>query len=73
MNKPPEFLQGFGIGAGLIGVAAALTLLFRPAPPIAGAARQARAGKPVIEPRGASHTAAALPPDYLDLCRRAGL
>ncbi len=74
MKKPAEFLQGFGIGVGLIAVVAAISLLSRPATAIPGqAARQAPAGKPASEPRGAGHSAAILPPDYLDLCREAGL
>ncbi len=73
MKKPAEFLQGLGIGAGLIAVVAAISLLFRPAPSMPGQARQAPAGKPVVEPLGAGQSPAVLPPDYLDLCRRAGL
>jgi hypothetical protein len=52
---------------------AAISLLSRPATTLPGPARQAFAGKPASEPGGAGHSAAILPPDYLDLCREAGL
>ena len=47
MKKPAEFLQGFGIGAGLIAVVAAISLLYRPGlivpgPDARGGRRQAR-------------------------------
>jgi hypothetical protein len=74
MKKPAEFLQGFGIGAGLIAaVVAAISLLFRPGLIVPGQTHPAAAGKPVVEPRSAGETAALLPQDYLDLCRNAGL
>jgi hypothetical protein len=73
MKKPAEFLQGFGIGVGLIAVVAAISLLSRPATTLTGPAREASAGTPAVEPRGAGDSAAILPPDYLDLCREAGL
>jgi hypothetical protein len=70
MKRSTEFLQGFGIGAGLIAAVAAVSLLFRPGP---GQAPPAPSGKPVVAPRGAGETAAVLTQDYLDLCRKAGL
>ena len=73
MKNTTEFLQGFGIGAGLITVVAAISLLFRPAPAIPGQASQAPAEKIAAEPRVAGQSPALLPPDYLDLCREAGL
>jgi hypothetical protein len=73
MKKPAEFLQGFGIGAGLIAVMAAISLLFRPGLIVPGQTHPAPASKPVVEPRSAGETAALLPQDYLDLCRNAGL
>ncbi|HLN59437.1 MAG TPA: hypothetical protein VK416_12830, partial [Thermoanaerobaculia bacterium] len=52
MKNPTEFLQGFGIGACLITVVAAISLLFRPAPAMPGqAAREAPAEKTAVEPR----------------------
>ncbi len=73
MKKPAEFLQGFGIGAGLIAAVAAISLLFRPGLIVPGQAHPAPAGKPAVEPRSAGETTAILPQDYLELCRNAGL
>lgn len=73
MKKPAEFLQGLGIGAGLIAAFGAVSLLLRPGLVGAGPNLAASMGKPVIEPRATVNTPAPLPPDYLDLCRNAGL
>ena len=73
MKPPTEFLQGLGIGAGLIAVMAAISLLVRTGVVLPFAARPAKVAKPIIEPRGVSATSAHLSPDYLDLCRNAGL
>ncbi|HYV42543.1 MAG TPA: hypothetical protein VEO02_12195 [Thermoanaerobaculia bacterium] len=73
MKKPAEFLQGFGIGAGLIAAVAAISLLFRPGLLVPGQTHMAPSGKPIVEPRSAGQTTTLLPQDYLDLCRNAGL
>ncbi len=73
MKKPTEFLQGLGLGAGVMAAVAAISLLFRAAPSISDPARRTPAGESAVESGGASRTAALLPADYLDLCRRAGL
>jgi hypothetical protein len=72
MKKPAEFLQGFGIGAGLIAVVAAVSLLFRPGLP-GQTTLPGPSVKSAVEPCSAGETAALLPQDYLDLCRNAGL
>ncbi len=73
MKTPAKFLEGFGIGAGLVAVLAAISLLARPGVIVPGQTAAAPAGEPIIEPRGVSATPALLPEDYLDLCRNAGL
>lgn len=73
MKPPTEFLQGFGIVAGLIAVMAAVSLFIRPALLGADQTRPAPTGKTAVEPRSAGQTPAPLPLDYLDLCRNAGL
>ena len=73
MKTPTEFLQGFGIGAGLIAVMAAISLFFRPGLLSPGQMRPAPARKTAVAPRAAVQTPAPLPEDYLDVCRNAGL
>jgi hypothetical protein len=73
MKPPTGFLQGFGIGAGLIAVVAAISLFSRPGLIGPAQTRPAPAGKPIVEPRSAGEATALLPQDYLDLCRNAGL
>jgi hypothetical protein len=73
MKKPAEFLQGFGIGAGLIAAVAAISLFSRPGLIGPAQTRPAPAGKPIVEPRSVGEEPALLPLDYLDLCRNAGL
>ncbi len=73
MKTPAEFLQGFGIGAALVAVVAAVSHLARPGVIVPGQTAPAPAGEPIIEPRGVGAMLALLPEDYLDLCRNAGL
>lgn len=73
MKKPAEFLQGFGIGAGLIAAVAAISLFSRPGLIGTGQTRPAPASEPIVEPCSVGEEPALLPQDYLDLCRNAGL
>jgi hypothetical protein len=72
IKQPVQFLQGFGIAAGLFLALGALSFFIRP-----GAAAL---GKSTAQPRQSEtrigevrEQAAPLPPDYLDICRAAGL
>lgn len=69
IKQPVQVLQGFGIAAGLFLALGALSFFVRhnPAGPSEAAAQS---------PKPATRTgeqAAPLPPDYLDICRAAGL
>ena len=71
IKQPVQFLQGFGIAAGLFVALGALSLFFRPNPAGLG---QATAQPPKPATTGeVREQAAPLPPDYLDICRAAGL
>jgi hypothetical protein len=73
MKKPAEFLQGFGIGAGVIAAVAAISLFSRPGLISSAQTPPAPADKPIVEPRSVGEEPAFLPQDYLELCRNAGL
>ena len=78
MKQPREFAEGLGIGAGLIVVLGAISILYAPdwigiARPRLSVFRHARTRKPPLDSRSGDQKPALLPPDYLDLCRAAGL
>ena len=70
-----QFAEGFGIGAALIVALGAVSLLFKPGLLGLGLG-QPRFGpraRSATGPRAADTRPAPLPPDFLDLCRAAGL
>ncbi len=73
MRPPTEFLQGFGIGAGLIAVMAAISLFYRPGLPGPGQMSPEQPGKTAAATPASGRAPATLPDDYLDVCRNAGL
>ena len=72
--KPQRFyLGGLGIGATLLVAAGAITILFRPALAGLGHPRTVSQSEPPGKVRSVSQQPAPLPPDFLDLCRAAGV
>ena len=71
-KQPVQFLQGFGIAAGFFLALGAVSFFFRPSP--AGLAEAtAQPQKPASTTGEVFEKAAPLPPDYLDICRAAGI
>ena len=72
IKQPVQFLQGFGIAAGLFVVLGALSFFVRPGPAVLGKA-SAQPRQPAPTTGQVREQPAPLPADYLDLCRAAGL
>ena len=72
IRQPVQFLQGFGIAAGLFLALGALSFFVRPNPAGPGEAT-AQPWQPATRTGGVSEQPAPLPADYLDFCRAAGL
>ena len=72
IKQPRQPAQGFGIAAGLFLALGAVSLFFRPNPARVGEAT-AQSPKPATSVGEVSEKAAPLPPDYLDICRAAGI
>lgn len=72
IKQPVQFLQGFGIAAGLFLALGVLSFFVRPNPTSPGEAT-VQPWQPATRTGGVRHQPAPPPPDYLDICRAAGL
>ena len=72
INQPVQVAQGFGIAAGFFLALGAISLFVRANPAGLGEATP-QPPKPATRTAEVCERAAPLPPDYLDICRTAGI